>query len=813
MSTWLQDVRFAVRMLIKSPAFSATVILTLALGIGANTALFSVVNSVLLNPLSYPRSNQLVALYEKKPSLEQGPISYLNFLDWQRATRSFSSMAIYRHEDYNLTGSGQPERVNGLMVSSAFFTTLGIHPAAGRDFIADDDHVGATPVVLLSDSFWHRHFGGSPSVVGSSVDLGGTNYTIIGIVPAEFTFYDVDRDVFTPIGQLNDPSFLDRRIDLSTLAIARLKDGVTLAQARAEMDSIAQHLALAYPDADKNVGVDVVPLKQDLVGKVRPVLLVLLGAVIFLLLIACANVANLLLVRAMRRSGEFAVRKALGAGSRRLILQLLTESLLLAASGGVAGFLIALLGTRTAIQFLPGALPRGNEVSIDLSVLLFTLAVSLLCGLAFGLAPAMKLSRVDLQQVLRHSTRGGGGSHRRMQAFFVAAEVALSVVLLVGAGLMLRSLSALLRVNPGYNPEHAITFSLALSPHPKATQAETLEGLRHLDAEMRAIPGVQAGSITLGSRPLIHDSELPFWIDGQPKPVTMNEMPQAMFYLVEGGFQQAMGITLEGGRFVAPQDDEKAPIAIDVDDVFAREYFPRQNPIGRHIHIAGFDVEAEIVGVVGHVRQWGPGTDAKGAIEAQFYYPFMQLPPKLIPLVADGVAVVLRTRDDPAATIAAVRRAVLKLDPGAVVYAVESMNGVLSKSLAARRLSLLLLGAFAVLALTLSCMGMYGVLSYLADDRTREIGVRMALGARRGDVLRMILTQGVRMALAGVALGLMLSLGLTYLMASQLFGVTPHDPLTFAAAGLLLVAVALLACYIPASRATRVDPMIALRYE
>ncbi|HZP24005.1 MAG TPA: ABC transporter permease, partial [Terriglobales bacterium] len=790
MSTWLQDVRFAVRMLIKSPAFSATVILTLALGIGANTALFSVVNSVLLNPLSYPRSNQLVALYEKKPSLEQGPISYLNFLDWQRATRSFSSMAIYRHEDYNLTGSGQPERVNGLMVSSAFFTTLGIHPAVGRDFIADDDHVGAAPVVLLSDSFWHRHFGGSPSVVGSSVDLGGTNYTIIGILPAEFTFYEVDRDVFTPIGQLNDPSFLDRRIDLSTLAIARLKDGVTLAQARAEMDSIAQHLALAYPDADKNVGVDVVPLKQDLVGKVRPVLLVLLGAVIFLLLIACANVANLLLVRAMRRSGEFAVRKALGAGSRRLILQLLTESLLLAASGGVAGFLIALLGTRTAIQFLPGALPRGNEVSIDLSVLLFTLAVSLLCGLAFGLAPAMKLSRVDLQQVLRQSTRGGGGSHRRMQAFFVAAEVALSVVLLVGAGLMLRSLSALLRVNPGYNPEHAITFSLSLSPHPKATQAETLERLRHLDAEMRAIPGVQVGSITLGSRPLIHDSELPFWIDGQPKPATMNEMPQAMFYLVEGGFQQAMGITLEGGRFVAPQDDEKAPIAIDVDDVFAREYFPRQNPIGRHIHIAGFDVEAEIVGVVGHVRQWGPGTDAKGSIEAQFYYPFMQLPPKLIPLVADGVAVVLRTRGDPAATIAAVRRAVLKLDPGAVVYAVESMNGVLSKSLAARRLSLLLLGAFAVLALTLSCTGMYGVLSYLADDRTREIGVRMALGARRGDVLRMILTQGVRMALAGVALGLMLSLGLTYLMASQLFGVTPHDPLTFAAAGLLLVAVA-----------------------
>jgi predicted permease len=810
---WLQDFRFAVRMLIKSPAFSVTVILTLALGIGANTALFSVVNSVLLNPLSYPRADRLVALYEKKPGLEQGPISYLNFLDWQRATQTFSSMAIYRHEDYNLTASGQPERVNGLMVSSGFLTTLGIHPAVGRDFIAEEDHIGAAPVVLLSDSFWHRHFGGSPGVVGSAIDLGGTNYTIIGILPPRFTFYDIDRDVFTPIGQLNDPSFLDRRIDLSTYAVARMKDGATLAQARAELDSIAQHLALAYPDADKNVGIAVVPMKQDLVGKVRPFLLVLLAAVTFLLLIACANVANLLLVRSMRRSGEFAVRKALGAGSGRLVSQLLTESVLLASIGGVAGFLMAFVGTKTAIQFLPSALPRASEVSIDFRVLLFTILVSLVCGVAFGLAPAMKLSRVDLQQVLRQATRGAGGSHRRVQAFFVAAEVALSVVLLIGAGLMLRSLAALLRVDPGYNPEHAITFSLALSPHPRATQGQALERLRNLDSEMRAIPGVEAGSITLGSRPLIHDSELPFWIEGQPKPATMNEMPQAMFYLVEGGFQQAMGITLDGGRFVGPQDDEKAPIAIDIDDVFAREYFPHQNPIGQHIHIAGFDVEAEIIGVVGHVRQWGPGNDAKGAIEAQFYYPFLQLPPKLIPLVADGVAVVLRTRDDPAATIAAVRRTVLKLDPGAVVYAVETMDGVLAKSLAARRLSLWLLGAFAVLALALSCMGMYGVLSYLAADRTREIGVRMALGAQRGDVLRLILTQGVRMTLAGVALGLVLSLSLTYLMASQLFGVTPHDPLTFAGVGLLLVTVALFACYIPASRATRVDPIVALRYE
>jgi predicted permease len=809
----LQDVRFALRMLLKSPTFSVTVVITLALGIGANTALFSIVNSVLLNPLPYPHSNQLMALYEKKAGQDHAPISYLNFLDWQRSAQSFSSMAIYRHEDYNLMGNSQAERVNGLMVSSAFFNTLGIAPALGRDFVSADDHVGAAPVVMLSDAFWHRHFGGAPAVVGGFIDLGGVNYTIIGIVPPGFAFYDIDRDVFTPIGQLSDPNFFDRRVDLSAHSIARLKADATLPQARAEMDSIAHHLAVAYPEANKNSGITVIPMKQDQIGKVQPYLLVLLAAVVFLLLIACANVAGLLLVRSMRRSGEFAVRRALGAGSGRIIQQLLTESLLLASVGGVAGLLIAFFGTRAVVRLLPDVLPRSGEVSMDARVLLFTLGVSLLSGLCFGLAPAMKFSRINLQEVLRQSTRGAGGGRRRLHAFFVAVEVALSIVLLVGAGLMLRSLAALLRVNPGYNPEHAITFSLSLPPRPQATAAEARERLRHFEAQMRAIPGVEAASITLGSRPLIHDSELPFWIEGQAKPPNMNEMNQAMFYLVQSGFQQAMGITLERGRFVTAQDTENTPTVIDVDDVFARQYFPHQNPIGQHIHIAGFDVVAEIIGVVGHVRQWGPGNDDKSAIEAQFYYPFMQLPPKMIPLVADGVAVVLRTHDDPTAITASIRRAVAELDPGAVIYAVETMNGMLSKSLAPRRLSMLLLGGFAVLALALSCMGMYGVLSYLTDDRTREIGVRMALGARRRDVLRLILSQGARMALAGVVLGFALALGLTRLMSSQLFGVTPYDPLTFLCVGLLLIMVALLACYVPARRATKVDPVIALRYE
>jgi predicted permease len=752
-------------------------------------------------------------VYEKNVGMDRAPISYLNFLDWQRATRTFSSLAIYRHEDYNLTGRGQPERVNGLMVSASFFPTLGIHPILGRDFRSEDDRIGAAPVVMLSDGFWHSHFGASPNIVGSSIDLNGTDYTVMGILPPEFSFYGIQRDIYTPVGQWNDPSFLDRRVDVSSHAVGQLKPGVTLAQARADMDAIAHHLALTYPEADKGVGISLLSMKEDMVGDVQPVLFVLLAAVAFLLLISCANVASLLLARSMSRSGEFALRASLGASRSRIIRQLLTESLLLAGLGGTSGFLLAFFGTKAFVRLLPGSLPRAGEVSIDARVMLFTLGVSLLGGIIFGLAPALRSSRANLQQVLRQSSRGAGDARHRLQGLFVAVEVAMAFVLLIGAGLMLRSLAALWRVNPGYHPEHAITFSLSLPSNSGTTPAETRARLRRFDADMRAIPGVEAVSVTLGSRPMIHDSELPFWVEGQPKPPSFNDMHQAMFYLVESGFKQAMGVTLKRGRFVTEQDNENAPTVVDIDDVFARSYFANQDPIGQHIHIAGFDVEAEIVGVVGHIRQWGPGNDPKTAIEAQFYYPFMQLPPQLMRLVADGVAVVLRTHEDPDAIMGLVRRNVAEFDPGAVVYAVETMNEVISSSMAARRLSMILLAGFAVLALALSCVGIYGVISYLVGERTREIGVRMALGARRSDVLRLILGQGARMALLGLLPGIILALGLTRLMSSQLFGVTPHDPLTFAGVAVVFVIVALAACYVPARRAARVEPMVALRYE
>lgn len=813
MTTLLNDLRYAMRILFKSPAFTAIAVLTLALGISANTALFSIVKGVLLNPLHYPESEQLVAVYGNTRGFNPGPVSYLNFLDWQRQTRTFSSMAIYRGEDYNFTTSSEGERVSGLMISAGFFSTLGVKPVLGRTFGADDDQVGAAPVVVLGGGLWKRKFGSSPEILGKSLTLNGTAYTVVGVVPSGFTFYGQQRDVYTPIGQWNDPSFRDRRISVSARVIGRLKPGVTLAQAQADMNVVARNLSAAYPVADKDVGITLLSMKQDIVGNVQPFLLVLLAAVGFLLLIACANVANLLLARAMGRTREFAVRAALGARQSRIIRQLLTESIVLAGLGGSLGLLLAFYGTRAVVKILPGSLPRTGEISINGTVLLFTAALSMFAAAVFGLAPALKSSRINVQEALKESGRGSSGARHGLNRMFVAGEVAMALVLLIGAGLMLRSLAALWRVNPGYNPSHAITFVVSMPSSPTTTSAETRARLRQFDQKMLSIPGVQAVSVTLGSRPMIHDSSLPFWVKGRPKPANDNDMPQAMFYLVEAGFQQAMGITLERGRFVTPQDNENAPTVIDIDDVFARTYFPGQDAIGKSVHLEQFNVDAEIVGVVGHVRQWGPGTDPKSAIEAQFFYPFMQLPEKLMPLAAGAVAVVLRTQGDPADIMTPVRRAVAQLDPREVVYGVATMDDVLAGSLAARRLSMILLSAFAVLALVLSGIGIYGVISHLVGQRRHEIGVRMALGAQAGDVMRLVLGQGLRMTLLGVAIGIAGAAGLTRIMANQLFGVTPHDPLTFAAVAILLAAVALLACYIPARRAVRVDPLVALRCE
>ena len=813
MDTLLQDLCYGLRMLAKSPGFTAIAILTLALGIGANTALFTVVNGVLLTPLAYPHPSQLVQVYGKTPGFDQAPIGYLNFLDWQRDNQTFSSMAMYRNQDYNFIGNGEGQRLSGYMISTDFFSTLGVNPVLGRPFRPDDDRLGAAPVVILGGGLWKRKFGSSLEIIGKSMVLNGTSYTIVGVFGQNFTFYGQDRDVYTPIGQYNDPSFRDRSVEMSAHAFGRLKPGVTLSRAQADMDGVAQNLAAAYPEADKAAGITVVSMKEDMVGNVQPFLIVLLAAVGFLLLIACANVANLLLARAMSRWREFAIRAALGADQVRVIRQLLTESVLLSGLGGALGLGLAFGGTKAVLSTLPGALPRANEVSLDFRVLLFTLALSLFAGIVFGLAPALKTSRVDLQAILQESGRGSSGARHRLQGIFVAVEVAMALVLLVGAGLMVRSLAALWRVDPGFNPSHAITFTLSLPEADTATSAETRARLRYFDAKMRSIPGVQAVSVTLGSRPMIHNSSLPFWIEGQPKPANVQEMPQAMFSLVESGYQQAMGTTLERGRFITPQDDEHAPVVIVIDEVFARTYFPHENPVGKHINLALFNVQPEIVGVVGHVKQWGIDVDETSKIQPQFDYPFMQLPEKLMSMTTDAVAVVLRTEGDPNAVMVSVRRAVADVDPREVVYNVQTMDDVIAHSFAARRLSMILLGAFAALALLLACVGIYGVISYLVGQRTHEIGLRMALGAQPRDVLRLVIGHGARMALLGVVIGIAAALALTRLMANQLFGVSAHDPLTFAGVATLLLIVAVAGCYIPARRATRVDPMIALRCE
>jgi predicted permease len=813
MNTVVADLRYAVRLLIQSPAFTAIAALTLAVGIGANTALFSVVNGVLLNPLAYPHSDHLAVIYGRIAGLDSAPIEYPNFLDWQRDSRSFAAMAAYRNEDYNFIGNGEGERLGGYMISASFFDTLRIVPVLGRTFRVDDDQIGAAPVVLLSGGFWKRKFGSSPDIIGKSITLNGTAYTIVGVIPDTFSFYGNMRDVYTPIGQWNDPSFRDRRISVGTRTFGRLNPGVTVAQAQAEMDEVARNLAVAYPEADAGHTVKLISMKDDLVGNVQPLLLVLMAAVGFLMLIACANVANLLLARSVARSREFAIRSALGASQARMIRQLLTESMLLSAVGGVLGLLLAYGGTKTLIKALPAALPRSAEVSLDSKALLFTLVLSLVTGVIFGLAPALKATRTNLQEVMKQSGRGASGFRHRLQGTFVAGEIALALILLVGAGLMVRTLGALWRVDPGFNPSHAITFSLAMPATANTTSAETRARLRNFDDKVRSISGVQAVSITLGSRPMIHDSALPFWIEGEPKPAQDSEMPAATFFLVESGFREAMGITLLRGRFVTDQDNEATPIVIDIDNNFARTYFPGEDPIGKHIHLTEFNVQAEVVGVIGHVKLYALDADPPGAIQAQFFYPFMQIPEKVMPLVAKSVAVVLRTPGDPTSIMGPVRETVREIDPRDVIYNVQTMDDVVATSYAARRLTMILLTGFAALAMMLACVGIYGVVSYLVGQRTQEIGIRMALGAQRRDILVLVLGEGTKMALIGAAAGTAASLALTRLMARQLFGVSAHDPLTYVSVAVVLMLVAIAACSVPARRAMRMDPMKSLRRE
>ena len=817
MGTLLQDLRYGVRMLAKSPGFAAIAVLTLALGIGANTALFSVVNGVLLSPLPYPQPGSLVALYSRTANFQESSISYPNFLDWQRENNSFAQLAAYRQDSFNMTGAGEPERLRTEMVSADFFSILGVQPSIGRTFTAQDDHPGAAPVVVLSDGFWHRRFGASPKILGQSISLNGSPYTIIGVLPANFYFWRNNSNpaaIYIPLGQWTDATFLDRRVGMGMNAVGRLKTGVTLAQGRSDMDGVAANLARAYPQADKNSGITLHPLKQDIVGDVAPLLYVLLGAVGFVLLIACVNIANLLLARSTGRTREFAIRSALGASRARVIAQLLTESILLAVTGGALGLLLAAWGTKAAIRILPEALPRSGQVGLDARVLIFTMAISILAGILFGLAPALKTSQSNLQETLKEGGRGSSGARHRLQGVFVVVEMAMALVLLVGAGLMIRSMAQLWDVNPGFNPHNLLTFGVAYPPAIASAPPEQVRsGLRQLEAGLAAVPGVRFVSASTGSEPLQGDTDIPFWIEGHPKPSSDNQMPTTLLYFVDPGYLSAMQTPLLRGRFLRAEDTLHSTPVIVIDEYFAKKFFPGENPIGKRINLGILEVQAEIIGVTGHVKQWGLDENAKSPVLAQGYFPLMQIPDRFMPLLSKGTSMLVRTQGSPDALTPAIRRAVEQMNSQQVMYGAETMDDIIADSLAARRFGMALLGVFALIALVLSCIGIYGVISYLVGQRTHEIGIRIALGAQRRDVLRLILGQGARMALIGVAVGIAVALGLTRLMSNQLFGISAHDPLTFAGVAILLTLVAIAACYIPARRAMRTDPIVALRYE
>ena len=811
MSTFLQDLRYSMRSLLRQPGFAVIAVVTLALGIGINAALFSVVNGVLLNPLPFPEPEQLVVLDQSKPNFETGAIPYPNFLDLRKENQTFSAMTISRGTAFSLIGTGEPERVTGRFVSADFCSVFGIKPVVGRAFLPHEDEPGVTPTVLISHDLWQRKFAGNPDVISWTITLDDKSYYVIGVLPADFRFFQTG-DVFVPIGQWNAPALKRRGAGLGLHGIGRLKPGVTVEQGRADLNRIYQNLAVAYPGTNKGNGAAVGPLKQRVIGGIGSTLWMLLGAVGFVLLIACVNVGNLMLARASGRGREFAIRAALGASWWRLVRQSLTESLLLAFAGGALGLFVANWATHAALALLPTTLPRAHEVRIDYRVFLFALAISLLSGILAGLAPALRTSKSRFSSALKESGRGNIGARSRAQTTLVAVEVALAVVLLIGGGLMIRSLRALWNIDPGFRSDDLLTFGLSLNPSARNDKPDAIRAqLRQTSDRLNSIPGVQAASFQSGSFPLLDENDTLFWIEGEPKPATGSDMHQTLISAVEPAYLTAMGIPLKQGRFFENHDDERAPWVVVVDEVFANKFFPGVNPIGKRIR-QGDEQPQTIIGVVGHVKHWGLDSDDTQSLRAQMYEPLRQFPDDGVAQFTTGVRVVLRT-SGAAQPLDSIRSLVKSLNRQNVIYNPQTMNEAIAGSLSRRRFAMVLLDSFAILALLMASLGLYGVISYLVERRTQELGIRIALGAQSRNVLRLVLGDGLKMTVGGVALGLLAALGLTRLLTGMVYGVSTTDPTTFAAIAVLLIAVALLACYLPARRATRVDPLVALRYE
>jgi predicted permease len=814
METLWQDLKYGIRMLARSPGFTAVAVLTLALGIGANTAMFSVLQGVVFAPLSYFQPDRLVTVWENNPRFARVWVSYPNFRDWQRSARSFLQMAAFREHGVDLTGPGTPAHLDGKEISAGFFSTLGTKLTLGREFLPAEDRTGGAPVAVISNRLWRNRFAGSAGSLGKSITLDGVDCTVVGITPPGFRLEE-DTDVYRPLGQ-GDPVILsDRGSHDGIFSIARLNPGVTISQGQAEMGTIQNGLDQLYPDANRDLGIYIEPLKQVVVGNIGGTLALLLGAVGLVLLIACANVANLLLARSAARAREFAVRSALGANRGRLVRQLLTESVVLSLAGAGLGLLMAMMGVRSLLAAIPEILPRSENISVNAPVLLFTLSVSITVGILFGLAPALKSWNADLQSSLKEGARGSTSAHHRAQNSLVIVQMALTLVLLAGAGLLFQTIRRLGDVNPGFDTQNLITFKVGVSHSLTQTASSTRIAYQQLIERIRQIPGVQAADFTDVVPLSGQGGTMPFWI-GSQKPASLQAAPRLVGFLTGPDYLRTMGIPLLRGRFFAPQDTTKSPCVMVIDNVFASMYFADRDPLG-HTISAGFSPigPCRIVGVVGHVRVWElnePGTSPQN----QAYLPLYQDPDEWVAVGFPDTTVVVRTPLDAATVIPAIQGAVYLRGSDQPVYNIHTMQEIVSGSMSSQRFPMLLLGAFAVLALLLAAVGIYGVISFSVTQRVHEIGIRTALGAEKRNIFRMVIAEGLRLTLAGVSIGVAAALVLTRLLSTfshLLYGVSASDPATFVTVSVVLTAAALLACYIPTRRATRVDPMVALRYE
>jgi putative ABC transport system permease protein len=804
MNTLLQDLRYGARMLWKNPGFTLVAVLALALGIGANTAIFSVVNAVLLRPLSYPDSERIIWIQTQNlaKGITDSNVSAPDMVDWANGNQAFEQLSAFTYGGAILQKGDEAERVRAASTNANFFTLFKTQPRIGRTFSEAEDQPGGEDVAILSYGLWQRQYGGAANIVGNKISLGGKSTMVIGVMPRGFDFPE-RTEIWLPLG-INMSA--ERRDNRYLEAVGRLKPSVTIEQASAQLNAVSARLAQEYAETNSGSTVKLQTLHEMMVGDVRPSLLLLLGAVAFVLLIACTNVANLLLARAAAREKEIAIRTALGAGRLRVIRQLLTESVLLSVIGGVLGLLLSVWLTDLLVAISPANTPRFDEIKLDGRVLLFTIALTVITGLVFGLAPALQASKSDLNEALKDGGRGSseGGRRNRIRSALMVSEIALSFLLLVGAGLLVKSFLHLREVSPGFNPENVLTMRLSLRSAKYPQGQQKVDFYKQALENIKTLPGVQAAGAVL-SLPLGGDSfsvGRAFIREGRP--MTPEESANASYFVATPDYFRTMQIPLVAGRAFTDQDNSESPMIVVVNETMARRYWPNENAIGRRITIWRDEkFPREIVGVVGDTK---PSTlDAEAG--AQMYVPYAQ------DATWGGMSLAIRTTTEPTSLTAAVRKEIAQLDKGQPVYNVKTMTDVVSTSLAASRVSTLLLSVFAGAALLLAMLGIYGITAYYVTQRTHEIGIRMALGARTSDVFKLVVNQAMMLVLIGVALGIVGAIALTRVMSSLLYGVSATDPLTFIGVSLLLALVALVACLVPARKATKVDPMVALRYE